>query len=148
MLLNLKPTRKRALHAEMSHSTVGDTIVPTKKIRLTLVKKLCKLRITLHSCREKALVILKKNATRGVCVFVEAIKRRYGNGCLYVCYLHSTLRPEIYMCVALHRSRVGMCVLCTRSCMGMGAYVSHFSTLSNRQLLVCVCMYMFANTGE
>ena len=34
-------TKKRALHAPMSHSTVCNTTVSTNKIRLTLVKSVC-----------------------------------------------------------------------------------------------------------
>ena len=79
-------------------------------------------------------------------MFVQAIKRVYKYECVYMCYLQSTLRPD--MCVSCGRSNVRMCVRCARSqeWVYVCVYVCHFTTLSNSYL--CVCVYMYVNTAE
>ena len=73
---------------------------------------------------------------------VQAMKRGYR--CVYVCYQSTTGRAvnarTICVCVRAHvRLRVGMSV-----CM----CVCPASSLSRQQLLVYVCVYMYANTAE
>ena len=45
----------------MSHSTICNTTVSTKKPRPTLVKKVRKLRVTLYTCKGNAPVIVNKD---------------------------------------------------------------------------------------
>ena len=80
--MSLQKTRKRALHARMSHGTVCNTTVSTKKARRTLVKIVRQLRVTPHACKGNTPVNVKEKY-----VFVQAIKRRYGYGCVHVCVI-------------------------------------------------------------
>ena len=60
-LSNIKiATRKRALHARMSHSTVCNTTISTKKTLRTPVKEVRKLHETPQACKGNAPVNMKK----------------------------------------------------------------------------------------
>ena len=75
-------TRKRALHTQMSHSTVCNTTISTKKIRHTLMKLVRQLRVTPHACKKNAPVNVKEKY-----LFVLAIKRGHGmDVCMCVCH--------------------------------------------------------------
>ena len=65
-------TRKRALHARMSHSTVCNTTVSTKKTRHTLMKQVRQLRVTMHARKRNASVNVEEKY-----VFCSATKRGY-----------------------------------------------------------------------
>ena len=78
---NIYKTEKRALHAQMSHSTVCNTTVSTKKIRHTLVKQVRQLRVMPHVCKGNAPVNVTKKY-----VFVQAIKRGHMYVCVCVCH--------------------------------------------------------------
>ena len=64
--------------------------------------------------------------------------------CMCACYLHPTLCLEMYVCVVHANKRGYVCMAWAYVC------VYHFTTLSNRELLVCVCvcMYMHVKTAE
>ena len=89
-------TRKRALHARMSHSTVCNTTVSTKKTLRTRVKWVRKLHVTPDARKGNAPVNMKEKY-----VSVQAIKRGHGYGCVS----SSTNSPvDSYLCVCNGRA--------------------------------------------
>ena len=134
----------------MSHSTVS-----TKKTRFTLVKQVQKLRVTLHACKRKRFC----KSERKMCICAKVIKR----GSVYVGLSSSTKSPvDSYLCVYVMEALlevikwgaprdVAMCVYARELKPRYGcvsARVCLSSSLSNRQLFVCVSVYMHINTTE
>ena len=95
--LSIINTRKRALHAKMSHSTVCNTTVSTKLTHRTLVKYVRTLRVTPHACKEIAPVNVKEKH-----VFVQAIKRGHGYRCVYVFVIINQISSkQLLVCVCV-----------------------------------------------
>ena len=134
----------------MSHSTVCNTTVSTKKTHCTLVKQVHKLRVTPHACKGNAPVTVKKY------VFVQAINRGHGYGCVSP----STKSPVdnylcvcVYVCVMLALRDViedarPRCVCAfvhsyVRSRVGMGVCMCVRPASSLLSIATCVCMYMY-----
>ena len=128
-------------------------------IRLSLLRRLIphkqvrKLRVTLYACN--ASVSVKEERTMR-CNCVCAINQERV-GCVYVDLSSWTKSPVVsylyaYVMEALLKvlkkgAPQNVCVYVhARSSVGMGVCVS--SSLSSRQLLVCVCMHMYANTTK
>ena len=94
-------TRIRALHARMSHSTICNTTVSTKKTRRTLAKYVRKLCVIPYACEGNAPVSVKKkyvfvqanNVAMGIdvcmCVIINQISSRPLLVCVCVYWKHS-----------------------------------------------------------
>ena len=146
-------TIKRALRARMSHSIVCNTTVSTKKT--------CRTLITQHACKGNTPVIMKEKY-----VFVQPINRGYG--CVYVCVcviIKQISSTQLLVCVCLcvcNESARDSAIKRALRCVCVCLYTSKIkgwhgcvyvcvclsSPLSRRELLVCVCTYMYANTAE
>ena len=106
-------TRKHALHARMSHSTVCNTTVSTKKILRKLVKYVRKLHVTPHACNGNAPVNMKEKYVSvqavhegEICVCVCVIINQISSRQLLVCVCNgsapgSPIRCAPYMCVCV-----------------------------------------------
>ena len=116
----------------MSHSTVCNTTVSTKKTRRTLVKKKRQLHVTPHEWKGNAPVNMKEKY-----VFVQAIKRGHGYGCVYVCVSSLNKSPvHSYVCVS-----VCVCVwVCVSVCACNGSAPG--SAIKEAHRDVCVCVFV------
>ena len=115
-------TRKRALHARMSHSTVCNTTVSTKKTLRILMKQVRQLHVTPHACKGNAPVNMNEKyvcasnqAWAWVCVIINQLSSRQLLVCVcMVVHISPSRLQERFPCT--HAALHATCVLISPAC--------------------------------
>ena len=111
-------TRKGELYARMSHTTVCNKTISTRRIVHT-GEISTQVACNAAAVQRRRSCDCERRTRHTVYVFVQTIKCGYEYECVYMCVIFTPLCGLKFMCVLCMRSSVGMCVLCMRSSVGM-----------------------------